>query len=63
MEDMYRISVGKPEGPRLLRRPRYRWKDSIKMDLKEMGCQGMGCVYLHQDRERVQAVVNTLKSY
>jgi hypothetical protein len=31
----YRILVGKPEGKRLLRRPRRRWVDNIKMDLKK----------------------------
>jgi hypothetical protein len=32
----YRILVGKPEGKRLLRRPRRRWVDNIKMDLREI---------------------------
>ena len=32
-----RITVGKPEGKRALGRPRCRWKDNIKMDLKEVG--------------------------
>jgi hypothetical protein len=29
--------VGKPEGKRLLGRPRRRWEDNIKMDLREIG--------------------------
>jgi hypothetical protein len=33
----YRTLVGKPEGKRLLGRPRRRWVDNIKMDLREMG--------------------------
>jgi hypothetical protein len=33
----YRILVGKPEGTRRLGRPRHRWEDNIKMDLKELG--------------------------
>jgi hypothetical protein len=33
----YRILVGKPEGKRTLRRPRRRWVDNIKMDLREIG--------------------------
>jgi hypothetical protein len=33
----YRILVGKPEGRRLLRRPRSRWVDIIKMNLRETG--------------------------
>ena len=34
---VYRVLVGKPEGKRLLGRPRRRWKDNIKMDLQEVG--------------------------
>jgi hypothetical protein len=33
----YRILVGKLEGKRLLGRPRRRWVDNIKMDLREIG--------------------------
>ena len=35
---VYRVLVGKPEGKRLLGRPRRRWEDNIKMDLQEVGC-------------------------
>jgi hypothetical protein len=34
----YRLSVGKPEGRRTLGRPRHRWKDNIKIDLREAVC-------------------------
>ena len=34
----YRVLVGKPESKRPLGRPRRRWEDSIKMDLREVGC-------------------------
>ena len=34
---VHRVLVGKPEGKRPLRRPRRRWEDNIKMDLKEVG--------------------------
>jgi hypothetical protein len=39
----YRILVGKPEGKRPLARPRCRWVDNIKMDLKRdwMGWYGL----------------------
>jgi hypothetical protein len=37
----YRILVGKPEGKRPLGRPRHRWVDNIKMDLREIGWDGM----------------------
>jgi hypothetical protein len=36
--NVYRVSVGKPEGKRPLERPRRRWEDEIKMDLREVGC-------------------------
>jgi len=38
---VYRVMVGKPEGKRPLGRPRCRWEDNIKIDLKEVGCRGM----------------------
>jgi hypothetical protein len=38
---VYRILVGKPDGKRLLGRPRRRWVDNIKMDLRETGWDGM----------------------
>jgi hypothetical protein len=37
----YRILVGKPEGKRPLSRPRRRWMDDIKMDLREIGWDDM----------------------
>jgi hypothetical protein len=37
MKSEYKILVGKPEGKRSLGRPRRRWEDSIKLDLKEVG--------------------------
>jgi hypothetical protein len=36
-----RILVGKPEGKRPLRRPRYMWMGNIKMDLREIGGAGI----------------------
>ena len=34
---VHRVLVGKPEGKRLLGRPRHRWEDNIKIDLQEVG--------------------------
>jgi hypothetical protein len=34
---VYRVLVGKPEGKRPLERPRHRWEDGIKMDLRKTG--------------------------
>jgi hypothetical protein len=47
----YRALVGKPEGRRPLERPRRRWKDNIKMDLREVGW-GIDWIDLAQDRDR-----------
>jgi hypothetical protein len=54
----YRILVGKPEGKRPLGRPRRRWVDNIKMDLREIGWDGMDCIDLSQDRDQWRALVN-----
>jgi hypothetical protein len=42
---------GKPEGKRPLGRPRHRWVDSIKIDLTEIGWDGMDWIELAQDRD------------
>jgi hypothetical protein len=45
----YKILVGKPEGKRLLGRPRRRWVDNIEMDLREIGWNGMNLIDVAQD--------------
>jgi hypothetical protein len=37
---VYRVLVGRPEGKRPLERPRRRWEDNIKIDLREIGISG-----------------------
>jgi hypothetical protein len=59
-EHTYRILVGKPEGKTPLGRPRRRWEDNIKMDLKEIGWGGMDWIDLAQDRDQWRALVNTV---
>jgi hypothetical protein len=56
----YRILVGKPEGERPLGRPRRRWVDNIKMDLREIGLDGMDWIDLAEDRDQWKALVNTV---
>jgi hypothetical protein len=56
----YKVLVGKPEGKRLLGRPRHRWEDNIKMDIQEVGCGGMDWIDLAQDMDRWRAVMNTV---
>ena len=55
---VYRIFVGKPEGKRLLGRPRLEWEDNNKMDLQEVGCEDMDRIDVPQDRDRWRALVN-----
>ena len=57
---VHKVLVGKPEGKRLLGRPRHRWEDNIKMDLEEVG---RGCgdwMELAQDRDRWWVLVITV---
>jgi hypothetical protein len=52
--------VGKPEGKRPLGRPKRRWEDNIKIELKEVRCGGMDWIELAQDRDRWRALVNVV---
>jgi hypothetical protein len=54
----YRALMGKPVGRRPLGRPRYRWENNIKMDLREVGWGGMDWINLAHDRDRCWALVN-----
>jgi hypothetical protein len=58
--DWMKLLVGKPEGKKPLGRPRRRWVDRIKIDLKEIGWDGMDWVELAQDRDQWRALVNTM---
>jgi hypothetical protein len=58
----YRILVGKPEGKRPLGRPRRRWVDSIKMNLREIGWDGVDWIDMAQDRDQWRALVNMVLS-
>jgi hypothetical protein len=56
----YRILVGKPQRKRPLGRPRRRGVNNIKMDLREIGRDGMDWIDLAQDRDKWRALVNTV---
>jgi hypothetical protein len=59
----YRALAGKPEGRRPLGRPRRRWEDNIKMDLREVGCGGADWIDLAQNRDRWRALVYTVMNF
>jgi hypothetical protein len=59
----YNILVVMPEGRRPLGRPRRRWEDIIKMDLREIGFGDVDLINLAQDRDRWRALVNTVMSF
>jgi hypothetical protein len=56
----YRILVGKPEGKRPLEKPRRKWVDNTKMDLRGIGWDGMDWNDLAQVRDSWRALVNTV---
>jgi len=49
---VYRVLVGKPEGKRLMWRPRRRWVDNIRIDLQEVACGYVDWIGLAQGRDR-----------
>jgi hypothetical protein len=57
--NVYKVLVGKTEGKRPLGRPRRRWEDGIRMDLRETGWGG-DWIRLAQDRDRWRAVVSAV---
>jgi hypothetical protein len=56
----YRILVGKPERKRPQGRPRRRWMNDIKMNIREIGWDGMDWIDLSQDKDQWMVLVNTV---
>jgi hypothetical protein len=56
----YKVLVGKPKGKRPLGRPRRRWEDGVRMDLREIGLEGVDWIRLAQDRDRWWVLVSTV---
>jgi len=56
---VYRVLVAKPGG----RRPRRRWVNNIRMDLKEVGCGYMDWIGLAQDRNRWRTLVSAVMNF
>ena len=59
---VHRVVMGKPEGKRPLRRPRRRWEDNIKVDLREVGGGCGDWMELVQDRDSCRALVSTVRN-
>jgi hypothetical protein len=57
---VYRVLVWRPEGKRPLGRPRRRWEDNIKLDLREIGIDGVNWISLAQNGVQWRAFVNTV---
>jgi hypothetical protein len=57
---VYKVLVGKPEGKRPLGRPRRRWEDWIRMDIRKIGLGGVDWIRLAQDRDRWRDVVSAV---
>jgi hypothetical protein len=58
--NVYRVLMGKPEGKRPLGRPRCRWEDGIRMDLREIGWGSVDWIQLAGDRDQWRAPVNVV---
>jgi hypothetical protein len=58
--NVYRVLIGKPDGKRPVGRPRRRWEDGIKMDLREIGLWSVDWIQLAQDRDRGRTVVSAV---
>jgi hypothetical protein len=57
---VYKVLVGKPKEKRTLERPRHRWEDGIRMDLREIGLGSVDWIRLAQDRDQWRAVVSAV---
>jgi hypothetical protein len=60
MRNAYKILAEKPEGKRPLGRPRRRWEDNIKVDLREIGIEGVDWIELAHDRDQWRTCVNVV---
>jgi hypothetical protein len=58
IRNTYKVLIRKPEGRKTLGRPSRIWEENIRMDLREIGCEGVDRIHLAQDRDQWRAVVN-----
>jgi hypothetical protein len=62
MRNTYKTLVAKSEGKRP-HRPRHKWKNNIRIDLREIGYGGVDWIHMAQDRDRWRALVNTVMNF
>jgi hypothetical protein len=58
MRNVYKILARKPEGRNQLKRLRRRWKVNIRIEIREVGWEGVDWIHLTQERDQWQAVMN-----
>jgi hypothetical protein len=62
MRNVYKILFRKPDGKGPHGRLRYRWKDNVRMDLREIRWLVVDWIHLTQDRNQSQALMNTVRN-
>ena len=55
--------MGKPEGKRPSGRPRHRWENNIKMELKDVGCDTRKWIDLAEDRDQWRDFIREVMNY
>jgi hypothetical protein len=60
VRNAYKILVTKPEGKKPYGRPKHRWENSIRMDLREIGWEGVDWLHLAENRNQWHAHTNTV---
>jgi hypothetical protein len=60
LESRIQVFGGKAEGKRTIKRPRYRWKDNVKMHLQELGCGCVEWIEVAQDRDIWRAIMTAV---
>jgi hypothetical protein len=63
MRNAHTVSDGKPEGKKPLGRSKCKWKDNFKMDLRDIGYEGVDRIKLAQDSVQCHTLVNIVKTF
>jgi hypothetical protein len=58
--NVYKVLMGKPEGKRQVGRPRRRWEEGIRMDVREIGLGSVDWIQLAEDRDWWRTLVNSV---